>query len=116
MLAKFLNIRHKIPSSILYEARMRCALSRTALIEQHDAISRWIVKLPILRYQPTTWPAVKKHHRLPAWIATLLVVKVVNMRDFQTAGIVRFDWIIEGSEVMHNLTTLHKYFGITQCL
>src|SRR6266478_1605995 len=98
---QFLNIRHKIPSRILFERRMRRALPRSALIEQHNAISIRIVKLPILRHESTTRPTMQKHHRLAVWIATLLVIDLVNVRHFQTAGVVGFDWIVKGSEFWH---------------
>src|SRR5437016_3470571 len=94
MLTQFLNIGHKIPSRIFFERRMRRALPRSALIEQHDAISRWVVKLPILRHESTTRPAVQKNHRLAVWIAALLVINFVNVRDLQTPSVVGFDWIV----------------------
>src|SRR5438552_3231489 len=99
MFTQLLNIRHKIPSRILYQARIWRALPRSALIEQHDAISRRVVKLPILRHESTTRPAMQKHHRLAVWIAALLVINLVNVRHFQTRSVEGFDWIVKGSEL-----------------
>src|SRR5438477_2218684 len=102
MLAQFLNIGHEIPSRVLFEARIWRALPRTTLIEQHDAISRWVVKLPILRHESTTRPAMQKHHRPAVWIAALLVINFVNVRDLQTPMVIRFNRIVEISEPYHS--------------
>ena len=80
---------------------MRRALSRAPLIEQHDAIGIRIVKLPILWHQSATRPTMQKHHRLPIRIAALLVIKLVNVRHFQTASVVGFDCGIEGTHLSH---------------
>jgi hypothetical protein len=36
---------------------------RAALVEQHDAIARWIEKAPVIRRQPRAGAAVQKDHR-----------------------------------------------------
>ena len=96
MLAKFLDVCDQIPGCVFFERSVRRALSRTALIEQHDAVGFRIMKLPILGHQPATRPAMQEHHRLAFWIAALFVIKLVNVGDFQTAGVVGLDWIVEG--------------------
>src|SRR5947208_9918831 len=80
---------------------MRRALSRAALIEKHDAIGVWIVKLPILRHQPATRPAMQKDHRLPLWIAALLIINLMNVRDLQPAGVIGLDWRVKSSKLSH---------------
>src|SRR5438876_8220125 len=85
---------------------MRRALSRAALIEKHDAIGVWIVKLPILRHQPATRPAMQKDHRLPLWIAALLIINLMNVRDLQPAGVIGLDWRVKRPEFFHSLRIL----------
>src|SRR5258706_7621754 len=77
MLTQLLNILDEIPSRVLFNRSMRRTLSRAALIEQHDAISRGIVKLPVLRHNPSARPAVQKHHRLAVRIAALFIIDLV---------------------------------------
>src|SRR5438094_5679378 len=81
MLAQLLDIADEIPSRVLFDRSMRRTLPRTSLIEKHDAIRRWVVKLTILRRNTSTRPAVQKHDRLAVRIAALLVVDVVKVRD-----------------------------------
>src|SRR5437763_8368201 len=101
MLAQLLDIGNKIPGGVLFERSMRRALSRSALIEEHDAIGIRIVKLSILRHQPAAGPAVQKDDRLTFGIAALFVVNLVNLRDSQAARVVGFDWGVKSSDFCH---------------
>src|SRR5205807_9336567 len=102
-LAQLFNVSHQIPGRVLFERSMRRALSRAALIEKHDAIGVWIVKLPILRHQPATRPAMQKDHRFPLWIAALLVINLMNVRDLQPAGVIGLDWRVKSSKLSHGV-------------
>ena len=77
MLAKLLNIRDEIPRRVLFDGSMRRTLPRASLIEEHDAIGVWIMKLPVLRHDPSAWSTVQKHNGLAIRIADLFVIDLV---------------------------------------
>src|SRR5437764_12851103 len=77
VLAQFLDITDEIPGGVLFDRCMRRALPRTTLIEQHDAIGVWIVKLTILRRNTSARTAVQKHDRLAGRIAALLGIDLM---------------------------------------
>src|SRR5260221_4421133 len=97
-----------MPRSVVFERCIGRALSRAALIEEHDAVSRWVKELPILRYQPTAGAPVQKHHWLAFRIAALFVMDFVDLRHFQTANVVGFDWMVESSQLCHAVRILSK--------
>ena len=82
---------------------MRRTLARAALIEKHDAIGVWIVKLAVLGHQTATRPAMQKDHRLPLWIAALLIINLMNVRDLQPAGVIGLDWRVKSSKLSHGV-------------
>src|ERR1051325_10149837 len=88
---------------------MRCALSRPTLIEKDNEISRRIGKLPILSHDAAARPAVQEHNRLAVRIAALLVINLVNVRDFEATGVKGFDRRIKGSQLCHNLRILLSF-------
>ena len=45
-------------------------------------LSSRIEELAVFRNESAAWSAVKKHSRLSVWISTLLVIKLVDWRDF----------------------------------
>ena len=82
MFAQLLNIGDQIPRCVFFDRSMRRALARASLIEEHNAISRRIVKLPIFRCDSATWTTVQKHDRLAVRVSALFVINLVKVRDF----------------------------------
>src|SRR5205085_10174799 len=58
MLAQPLDVLYEMPRRILFEARVRRALARTALINKHDAVSLWIEEATIIRHCAAAGAAV----------------------------------------------------------
>src|SRR5436190_5085313 len=97
MFAQLLDVRDQIPRRVLFDGSMRRALPRAPLIEEHDAIGRWVVKLPILRRHPPAGSTMQEHYRLALRIAALLVIDLVAIRNLQATRIKWFDWRIKRS-------------------
>src|SRR6266480_6548649 len=101
MLAQFLDISDEMPGGVFFQTCVGRAPARTALIEEHNPVSLRIKELAIFWNQAAARPAVQKHHRLSFRIPALLVIKLVNVRHFQTASVIGFDWIVENSKFCH---------------
>jgi len=56
------------------------------------------MELTVLRSNAAAWPTVQKHRRLAVRIPDLLVIDFVDVRDLQSALIVRFNWRIKRSK------------------
>src|SRR6185503_5164419 len=80
---------------------MWTASPRTALFEQNHAISRRIEEAAIVRDQSGSWSTMKEHDRLSVRCAALLVIKFVHVGDSDVPGVVRFDLVVESSQVVH---------------
>src|SRR2546425_2722166 len=79
VLAQLLDITDEIPGCVLFDRSVRRTLSRTTLIEQHDAIRRWVMELTILGSDATARTAVQKHNGLAVRIAALFVINLMQV-------------------------------------
>jgi hypothetical protein len=95
MLPQLLYVGDQMPGRILFQARVRRAVARAALIEKDYAIRCGVEELAVLRDNASARAAVQKDHWLPLRIAALLVINRVNGRDLQHALLERLDWVIK---------------------
>src|SRR2546423_14299472 len=79
MFAQLLDVRNQIPRCIFFDRRIRRALAGSTLIEKHNPICVWIVKLTVFGNDSAAWPPVQKNDWLAVRIPTLLVIDFVNV-------------------------------------
>src|SRR4030095_1553388 len=80
---------------------MWTASPRTALFEKDHAISRRIEEAAIIRNEACSWSTMKEDDRLSIRRAALLVIKLMHIGDSDVPSVIRFDLVVEGSQVVH---------------
>ena len=91
MLAQLFNVGDQVPSSIVFQIRVRRALSRAALVKEHYAISFRVEIATVIRHHTSARSTVQKDNGLPFWIAALFVVQTMDRRDLQPTHFVGFN-------------------------
>src|SRR6185295_20322726 len=84
-----------MPGSVVFEASMRGALSRTSLIEQDDPVSLRVEETTILWNQSPAGPSMQKHDWLTIGIPTFFVIELMDRRNSQPASRIRLDGVIK---------------------
>ena len=108
MFANLLDIGDEIPSGIAFEVGMRSALAAAALVEQHDAITRWIKESTHACVSATTRATVQKYDWLTSRVTTFFPVDLVHVRDSQHAAAVRLERGIQSSQSCAHHNTSRK--------
>src|SRR5262249_56594954 len=86
-----LHVTNQVPGRVLVQARVRAALAAAALVEEDDPIGGGVEELALERLRPAAGAAVDEADGKPVGVPRLLVVDLVDPRDFEEAVVVRLD-------------------------